>query len=95
MQIKDLVVLLNVSQGQIHRILVQSNSSASPTVRRYELETWAREMRNAEMHLRNMISSDTPTDTDPVMLHCGWCGYVHTHICPDKLRVLTDVREGK
>lgn len=52
---KELAILLNVSQGQIARILRESGGFAAPTVGRYQLESWAREMRQAEMYLREWL----------------------------------------
>lgn len=49
MKPRELAVLLNVSQVQILRHV---QNKTTPTL--YELESWRREMRLAEMHLRNI-----------------------------------------
>lgn len=58
---RDLAVKLNVSQGQIARVLRESGGFACPTVGRYLLESWAREMRDAEAYLRHWFKGDSMT----------------------------------
>lgn len=59
---KDLAILLNVSQAQIARIIAKADAnntvSACPTVSLYMLESWAREMRDAEIYLRDYFRKD-------------------------------------
>lgn len=60
MKPKGLAVLLNVSQAQIARILndVSEGDGRSVRVNRTMLDQWRREMRDAEMYLREWFKSD-------------------------------------
>jgi hypothetical protein len=63
MKPRDLAVCLNVSQGQIRRQLCDTNAQRAPyvLVSRYQLEQWAKEMRNAEIYLSEW-TRDMPKD---------------------------------
>lgn len=63
MKIRDLVVMLNVSQGQIVRALNEDKMAryrgdAYVLVSRYNMDQWLTEMRNAEQILRNIGPTD-------------------------------------
>jgi hypothetical protein len=60
---KSLAVLLNVSQGQMARAQNDLNAARHPyvLVSRYNLETWQREMRDAETYLRDWFRENKET----------------------------------
>lgn len=69
MKPRELAIVLNVSQGQIHRCL---REGTTPT--RYMMETWAREMREAEMYLREWIRDVKPETQVFAPENCKECG---------------------
>ena len=75
---KDLATCLNVSQCQIHRLL-SADDTGVVTVSRYALETWAREMRNAEMYLRVWIRTADPRHAPE---NCSECGHPFNNANP-------------